>query len=106
MKEVKSPYMIQLYGVSLRPLSMIMEYCSRGSLYHVLNDKTLDIGWERGLGFALNMAQGINVLHTWKIPIVHRDLKSLNLLVCALLISLPVLHTQMHINTSHYTIHW
>jgi serine/threonine protein kinase len=81
MNEVKSPYMIQFYGVSLKPLSMIMEYCARGSLYHVLNDKTLDIGWERALGFALDMARGINTLHTWKTPIVHRDLKSLNLLV-------------------------
>jgi serine/threonine protein kinase len=98
MNEVKSPYMIQFYGVSLKPLSMIMEYCSRGSLYHVLNDRSLDIGWERALGFALDMARGINTLHTWKTPIVHRDLKSLNLLVRLLSFSFfNSLHLQLAI---------
>jgi ankyrin repeat protein/tRNA A-37 threonylcarbamoyl transferase component Bud32 len=81
MNAVKSPFMIQFYGASLKPLMMVMEFCARGSLYHVLNDKTLDINWERALNIAIEMANGIAVLHGWDPQIVHRDLKSLNLLV-------------------------
>lgn len=81
MNAVKSPFMIQFYGASLKPLMMVMEFCARGSLYHVLNDKTLDFNWDRALNIAIEMANGIAVLHGWEPQIVHRDLKSLNLLV-------------------------
>lgn len=58
-----------------------MELCSRGSLYHVMNDPNLEIGWDRVFYFAKDMAEGISTLHNWTPQIMHRDLKSLNLLV-------------------------
>jgi len=58
-----------------------MEFCSRGSLYHVLQSDKYDIGWDKTFRFALETVKGIECLHTWDPPIVHRDLKSLNLLV-------------------------
>lgn len=80
---VRSPYMVTFYGASVTPkLTMVMEYCSRGSLYHVLNNKQMDLTWEQTLLFCHDMACGMEVLHNFKPdPIVHRDLKSLNLLV-------------------------
>jgi serine/threonine protein kinase len=39
------------------------------------------ITWKRALGIALDVAQGMSYLHGHKPPILHRDLKSLNILV-------------------------
>eukprot|EP01126_Amoeba_proteus_P031110 TRINITY_DN3061_c1_g1_i1.p1 TRINITY_DN3061_c1_g1~~TRINITY_DN3061_c1_g1_i1.p1 ORF type:complete len:866 (+),score=190.17 TRINITY_DN3061_c1_g1_i1:441-3038(+) len=81
LRKVNSPYMITFYGAVIeRNLCMVMELCERGSLYDVLL-KTPKHGWERLLGFARDMAEGIAVLHNLEEPIIHRDLKSLNLLV-------------------------
>jgi len=82
MSAIRSPTVVYFYGAVLEPkLCMVMEYCSRGSLYHVLQNDKYDIGWDRTFRFALETVKGIETLHTWDPPIVHRDLKSLNLLV-------------------------
>lgn len=62
-------------------LCMVMEFCSRDSLYHVMNTKKYDIGWDKFFKFALQMTRGMECLHKWTPQIVHRDFKSLNLLV-------------------------
>merc|ERR1712054_697262 len=70
------------YGACIKPsLCMVLEYCSRGSLFDCLNRVEEDITWSRVLKIASDMLKGINCLHSWKPQIVHRDLKSLNLLV-------------------------
>lgn len=82
MSAIRSPYMVTFYGAALEPkLCMVMEFCSRDSLYHVMNQTKYDIGWEKFFKFALQMTRGIECLHNWDPPIVHRDFKSLNLLV-------------------------
>ena len=58
-----------------------MEFCSRGSLYDVMNDKTLDLGWDHLFSFSKEMILGMDYLHGWTPQIVHRDFKSLNLMV-------------------------
>jgi len=62
-------------------LMMVMELCDRGSLYDVLTKNTKDISWRRTLDFASDMAEGMAALHGHDPPIIHRDMKSLNLLV-------------------------
>eukprot|EP01133_Synstelium_polycarpum_P012204 gene12204-14286_t len=82
MASIRSPFMVTFYGASLDPkLCMVMEYCSRDSLYHVMNTKKYDIGWDRFFQFTMQMTLGIQCLHNWTPQIVHRDFKSLNLLV-------------------------
>lgn len=83
LTSVRAPSIVKFYGASLKPkLTLVMEYCSRGSLYHVLSNKQLDISWDMAINFILQMSEGMAELHEWKpTPIVHRDLKSLNLLV-------------------------
>lgn len=83
LTNVRSPHMVTFFGASIEPkLTMVMEYCQKGSLYHVLNNKQTDFTWDLSLNFCLEMALGMSELHGWKpSPIVHRDLKSLNLLV-------------------------
>lgn len=73
---------VKFFGASFKPkLCMVMEYCARGSMYHVLRDEALDINWDRALSLMQQMTEGIHALHTNTPQIMHRDLKSLNLLV-------------------------
>lgn len=82
MCAVHHPNIVQFYGASFKPkLCMVMEYCARGSLYHVLRDETLDINWDRALSLMIQTTEGLHALHTNTPQIMHRDLKSLNLLV-------------------------
>jgi serine/threonine protein kinase len=82
MCAVHHPNIVQFFGASFKPkLCMVMEYCARGSMYHVLRDETLDINWDRALTLMVQTTEGIHALHTNTPQIMHRDLKSLNLLV-------------------------
>jgi len=58
-----------------------MEYCSRGNLCDVMNDKTIEIGWKVAIQFCKETCLGLQALHNNQPSILHRDLKSLNLLV-------------------------
>ena len=82
LSAVHDPGIVYFYGASFKPkLCMVMEYCARGSLYHVLKEESLDLSWERALQMAKESTGGLNALHTNDPQILHRDLKSLNLLV-------------------------
>ena len=58
-----------------------MEYCSNGSLYHLFQRKELKIEWPMLFRLCLETVEGVLALHSHVPQIVHRDLKSLNLLV-------------------------
>jgi serine/threonine protein kinase len=62
-------------------LCLVLEFCSQGSLFDVLNRPNENITWQRVLKFILDTVKGLNCLHSWKPQILHRDIKSLNLLV-------------------------
>ena len=52
----------------------------QGDLHSVLR-KNPNLPWETKLNFAKGIAQGMEYLHRLSPPIVHRDLKALNILV-------------------------
>jgi len=82
MNVVRSPYLINFYGACLEPrICMVVEFCSRGSLYDVLRSEALDFNWTLALQFSKELFLGMNCLHSWDPQILHRDVKSLNLLV-------------------------
>ena len=60
---------------------MLTEFMDRGSLFEVLADKSLDVNWDRKIKIAIEVARGLLYLHTRNPPIIHRDVKSLNILV-------------------------
>eukprot|EP01088_Endostelium_zonatum_P016096 TRINITY_DN4212_c0_g1_i1.p1 TRINITY_DN4212_c0_g1~~TRINITY_DN4212_c0_g1_i1.p1 ORF type:complete len:353 (+),score=66.02 TRINITY_DN4212_c0_g1_i1:108-1166(+) len=82
MRGVSGPTMVRFYGVALRPrCAVVIEYCSRGSLYHVMKQPDLYFDWPRFFDFSTQTTTSVQALHTHKKAIVHRDLKSLNFLV-------------------------
>ena len=52
---------------------------SKGNLHNVLVNEKLT--WNQKIKIALDIARGLNYLHTLNPPIIHRDLKSLNILI-------------------------
>jgi serine/threonine protein kinase len=81
---LQSPYTVNFIGVSFGNfVSIVMEYCARKSLYHVLQEKNGKrfLGWDRAFKFMLDITAGVAVLHMHDPEILHRDLKSLNVLV-------------------------
>lgn len=87
MVAMRHPNVILFMGLCPDPPCVVTEYCSRGSLYDVLRRAREDskigdeLKWSRRLGMALDAAKGMLYLHSHKPPIIHRDLKSPNLLV-------------------------
>jgi len=82
MRSVRHTHVVRFFGASMKPtLCMVMEYCSRGNLYDIMNDSTIEIGWKVLFQFCKETLLGLQALHNNQPSILHRDLKSLNLLV-------------------------
>ena len=84
MRNLRSPNVLQFLGSSFQPpnnVCIVMEYMQRGSLYGILHNYTNVLDWELVLRMLADTARGMTYLHTCKPPVVHRDLKSHNLLV-------------------------
>ena len=60
---------------------IVTEYLAGGSLWDLLHDPHARYSWAEAVELALGAGRGINHLHACQPPIVHRDLKSANLLV-------------------------
>ena len=77
---------LSFLGAALETTSfLITEYMDRGNLSDVLTAHP-NISLKLKVQMALDAAQGIFYLHSQNPIIVHRDLKSLNLLVCTLVL--------------------
>nr|CCA16403.1 protein kinase putative [Albugo laibachii Nc14] len=63
-------------------ICIISEYCARGSLRDVLETaRGKELSWPTKLRLAIGIAQGMQYLHNANPPMIHRDLKSPNVLV-------------------------
>jgi regulator of replication initiation timing len=82
MSQIVSPYVVHFYGATLdTKLAVVMEICANGSLFHCLQNTAIPIFWKRVLEWSIQIVHGMNILHEWNPVILHRDMKSLNLLV-------------------------
>ncbi|XP_042049804.1 serine/threonine-protein kinase EDR1-like [Salvia splendens] len=83
MRRLRHPNVVLFMGAVTRPpnLSIITEFLPRGSLYRIIHRPHCQIDEKRRIKMALDVAKGMNCLHTSIPTIVHRDLKSPNLLV-------------------------
>ena len=70
---------IGAYISSSNKPSFVMEFCANGSMYDAMNNKDIIFDWARVLTWMMQTVRGIEALHA--INLVHRDIKSLNLLM-------------------------
>ncbi|XP_058076188.1 uncharacterized protein LOC131224804 [Magnolia sinica] len=83
MKRLRHPNILLFMGAVTSPqrLCIVTEFLPRGSLFRLLQRNTTRLDWRRRVHMALDIARGMNYLHHYNPPIIHRDLKSSNLLV-------------------------
>ncbi|KAI4337628.1 hypothetical protein L6164_016017 [Bauhinia variegata] len=61
---------------------IVVEYMPNGSLYDLLHSSsTRPPGWKRRVRFALQLAKAVQTLHSSNPPVIHRDIKSSNVLI-------------------------
>lgn len=60
---------------------IVTEYMGGGDLFNLLHKKNVSLTPKQLKQFAIDISSGLAYLHQMKPMIVHRDLKSLNILV-------------------------
>ena len=82
MRSLRHPNILQYLGVSHvgNEISICMEFMELGSLYRLLHSNS-QFSRDKIKSICLDTAKGMNYLHQRFPPIIHRDLKSHNLLV-------------------------
>jgi serine/threonine protein kinase len=83
MLRLRHPNVVLFMGAITRVpnLSIVTEFLPRGSLFRLIHRPNNQLDEKRRLRMALDVARGMNYLHNCTPVIVHRDLKSPNLLV-------------------------
>ncbi|KAI3948093.1 hypothetical protein MKX01_014692 [Papaver californicum] len=83
MKRLRHPNVLLFMCAATSPhhLCIVTEFLPHGSLFQLLRRGTPTLDWKRRVQMALDIARGMNYLHRCDPPIIHRDLKSSNLLV-------------------------
>ncbi|KAL9168046.1 hypothetical protein ABFS82_05G135800 [Erythranthe guttata] len=83
MLRLRHPNVVLFMGAVTCPpnMSILTEFLPRGSLYKLLHRPNIQLDEKLRIKMALDVAKGMNYLHSSHPIIVHRDLKTLNLLV-------------------------
>lgn len=74
-----------MLGFSIKEdeICLITEFCEGGSLFDILYKKLypFQLSYAQKLKILLDIARGMQFLNELRIPVIHRDLKSLNILI-------------------------
>jgi mitogen-activated protein kinase kinase kinase 9 len=68
MEVIRHPNVVLFLGACTKQpnLCIILEFCSKGSLWSLLHDMSIKMNWEYRKKFALDIAKGVYYLHTNK----------------------------------------
>lgn len=83
LEKLHHPNLVQFFGAYLaeHPFLIVMEFCGGGALFDLLYNTEIELLCDQETKICLDVAQGMQYLHTCDPVIVHRDLKSLNVLL-------------------------
>ncbi|CAK9000389.1 Serine/threonine-protein kinase STY46 (Serine/threonine/tyrosine-protein kinase 46) [Durusdinium trenchii] len=84
LTQVQHENLVKFYGVciDMPPLRIITEFCEGGACFELLhNSDEVDLIWPQQIKMCKDVAAAMCYLHTFDPMIIHRDLKSLNLLL-------------------------
>eukprot|EP00921_Rhytidocystis_pertsovi_P004740 GHVQ01008224.1.p1 GENE.GHVQ01008224.1~~GHVQ01008224.1.p1 ORF type:complete len:989 (-),score=92.65 GHVQ01008224.1:1769-4735(-) len=83
MIRLRHPNLVLLMGATTRckPLCVVTEYCAGGTLFELLHQQKVQLSWQQKVKLAMDIAKGCTYLHACQPQIIHRDLKSLNILL-------------------------
>lgn len=75
--------LVQFLGISSieRPFRIITEFCAGGCVFSLLHNQELLLSWSQKLRICIHVAKAMKYLHEFNPQVIHRDLKSLNLLL-------------------------
>eukprot|EP01127_Copromyxa_protea_P009768 TRINITY_DN2323_c0_g1_i1.p1 TRINITY_DN2323_c0_g1~~TRINITY_DN2323_c0_g1_i1.p1 ORF type:complete len:1850 (-),score=340.01 TRINITY_DN2323_c0_g1_i1:35-5485(-) len=83
MTKLKHPNLVELKAFSVgEVLSLVCEFISHGNLYDFIHTATFD--WTMIYRISYDLAVGLSYLHSVNPPLVHRDLKSPNVLMSSI----------------------
>ncbi|OEL34110.1 Serine/threonine-protein kinase-like protein [Dichanthelium oligosanthes] len=90
LSSVRGPRLVNLLGFSdpgpgpaHAARLLVVEYMPNGTLYDLLHSNQRPPGWPRRLRLALQTARALRALHDADPPVIHRDVKSANVLLDA-----------------------
>ncbi|EOX96589.1 hypothetical protein QUC31_005639 [Theobroma cacao] len=84
LSKIQSPRLVNLLGFTngTKDRLLVVEFMSNGTLYDVLHsNSSRPLYWGRRIRLALQVAKALETLHSQKPPIIHRDVKSANVLI-------------------------
>lgn len=84
LSKVSHPHILRFIGLVEKtfPLRLVLEYCAGGSLFELLHNRwQIPLSWKQRMKVLSDTASAADYLHRFSPPIIHRDLKSLNLML-------------------------
>ena len=85
MSGLQHPNTVGLIGLCTQPFCVLTEFCAYGDLFSYVasrRERELPLPVDYVLDCLVDIANGMKFLHSAAPPILHRDLKSPNILLC------------------------
>lgn len=83
LSELRHPNTLLYIGFTNDPTMIVTEWCANGTLKDLIYKSEIVFSLERMVNCCLDIALGVHYIHSCTPPVIHRDLKSENILVDA-----------------------
>ena len=79
LASLSHPSIVKFHGAVFEEekLAYVLEFCANGSLSYLLVRDDVEMLWERRIGWARQVAEGLAYLHGQRPKLIHRDLSEL-----------------------------